>query len=206
MKSSRTGHSTASRPRSNRPGAGRGPAANAHVERERVIVARAEWVRRREQELEVREAALRAREASAQSHAEVDRLIGRLREANERLIVTAVDAQNRSDEACADAMRSRIELDDLLNQLRDANERLAAAAAQAHAMAEEAEHRQEEDRELSDRLLTLQDEERRRLALDLHDSTAQCLAAMTMNLDLVDHASNPPDASSRRALAESRSL
>jgi signal transduction histidine kinase len=30
------------------------------------------------------------------------------------------------------------------------------------------------------RLFTLQDEERRRLALDLHDSTSQCLAALTI--------------------------
>jgi len=62
-----------------------------------------------------------------------------------------------------------------MHRLRDANERLAAQAAHAHTLAAEAGQRQEEYRQLSSRLLTLQDEERRRLALDLHDSTGQCL-------------------------------
>src|SRR5262245_43081892 len=35
---------------------------------------------------------------------------------------------------------------------------------------------------LADRLLTLQDEERQRIALELHDSTAQHLLAMSLNL------------------------
>jgi signal transduction histidine kinase len=73
-------------------------------------------------------------------------------------------------------------------------------------MAEQAAARQEEYRQLSGRLLTLQDEERRRLALDLHDSTAQCLAALTMNLDVVKGTREALDARARRALAESRSL
>ena len=66
--------------------------------------------------------------------------------------------------------------------------------------------REEEYRQLSSRLLTLQDEERRRLALDLHDSTAQRLAALIMNLDMVDANRKALDLRSRRALAESRSL
>jgi len=123
-----------------------------------------------------------AGEASAQTLADVERLMGQMREANERLIVAAVHAQNQSDEAHAEAARARADLEDLL---RDANERLATAAAHAQRMAEEAAARQEEYRRLSSRLLTLQDEERRRLALDLHDSTAQCLAALIMNLDVV---------------------
>jgi PAS domain S-box-containing protein len=40
-------------------------------------------------------------------------------------------------------------------------------------------------REISGRLLSLQDEERRRLARELHDSTAQSLAALSMNLEVV---------------------
>lgn len=150
--------------------------------------------------------ALRAREQSAQTRAEAERLLTQMREANERLLVSAVHAQTESDEAHKDAARARAELDDLMNRLQDANERLATAAAHAELMAEEAAARQEEYRQLSSRLLTLQDEERRRLALDLHDSTAQRLAALTMNLDVVEGTGKALDTRARRALAESRSL
>jgi signal transduction histidine kinase len=149
---------------------------------------------------------LRAREAPAQTRTEVEQLLTQMREANERLLVAAVHAQNQSDEAHAEAARARAELDDLMNRLQDANERLATAAAHAQTMAEEAAARQEEYRQLSSRLLTLQDQERRRLALDLHDSTAQRLAALTMNLDVVEGTREALDARARRALAESRSL
>ena len=149
---------------------------------------------------------LRSREQSAQTRAEVDQLLTQMREANERLLVASVHAQNQSDEARAEAARSRAELDALINRLQEANARLAMAAAHAQMMAEEAAARQEEYRQLSSRLLTLQDEERRRLALDLHDSTAQCLAALTMNLDVLEGTHEALDARGRRALAESRSL
>jgi signal transduction histidine kinase len=129
-----------------------------------------------------------------------------MREAYERLLVVAVHAQDQSDEARADAARARAELDDLMSRLQDANARLATAAAYAQTMAEAAAARQEEYRQLSSRPLTLQDEERRRLALDLHDSTAQCLAALTMNLDVIEGTGEALDARARRALAESRSL
>jgi signal transduction histidine kinase len=98
-----------------------------------------------------------------------------------------------------EAAHARAELDDLMSRLRAANEQLAT-------MAEETSEREEKYRRLSGRLLTLQDEERRRLALDLHDSTGQRLAALTMNLDVVEEATKALDARSRRALAESRSL
>jgi len=150
--------------------------------------------------------ALRAHEQSAQTRAELEQLLTQMREANERLLVAAVHAQNQSDEAHAEAARARAELDDLMNRMQDANERLATAAAHAQVMAAEAEERQEEYRQLSSQLLTLQDEERRRLALDLHDSTAQRLAALKMNLDVVEGTRQALDARARRALAESRSL
>ena len=133
------------------------------------------------------------------TRAYTERLMVQLREANERLIVAAVQAQNLSDDAQLKAARARAELDDLMNRLRAANEQLAT-------MADEVSKSEEEYRRLSGRLLTLQDEERRRLALDLHDSTGQCLAALTMNLDVVGLSTKALDARSRRALAESRSL
>jgi signal transduction histidine kinase len=149
---------------------------------------------------------LRTREEPAQTRAEVDQLLTQVRQANERLIVAAVQAQNQSDDARAEAARARAELDDLITRLQEANGRLAAAAAHAQVMSEEAAERQDEYRQLSSRLLTLQDEERRRLARDLHDSTAQCLAALIMNLDLVEGTAGGLDARARRALAESRGL
>ena len=144
--------------------------------------------------------------ASTPTRAEVERLMGQMREANERLIVAAVHAQNRSDEASTEAADAREELDDLMKQLRAANEQLAASAAQAQTMAEEASEREQEYRRLSSQLLHLQDEERRRLARDLHDSTGQLLAALTMNLDMIAPAAKALDARSRRALVDSRSL
>jgi PAS domain S-box-containing protein len=55
--------------------------------------------------------------------------------------------------------------------------------------------------ELSGRLLRLQDEERRRIARELHDTTAQKLAALSMNLSLVER-SNPALGSAARAAFE----
>jgi len=149
---------------------------------------------------------LHAQAASAPPPVEVDRLMSQLREANERLIVAAVRAQDASDVAHEDTVNARRELDTLMSQLGDANERLAAAAAEAEGMAEEAAGREEEYRQLCSRLLTLQDEERRRLALELHDSTAQNLAALLMNLALLEQSELGLSATSRRTLAESRSL
>lgn len=196
-----------SRGKSSRPLPVRGGATNVLAKREHVLAEREASVRHREQALGDQESAVRARgEASSKTQEDVERLMSQMREANERLIVAAIQAQSLSDEAHREAVQAKAELDDLMSQLRDANERLAAGARQAHAMAEEARLRQEEYRRLSSRLLTLQDEERRRLALDLHDSTAQSLAALTMNLAMIRDKNTALDASSRRALTESRSL
>jgi signal transduction histidine kinase len=130
----------------------------------------------------------------------------KMRAANERLIVAAVHAQNLSDEAHTETAQARDEVHNLLNQLQSANERLAAGAADAHAMAEEARAHEEGYRRLSRRLLIVQDEERRRLALDLHDSTGQGLAALAMHLDMIEQRAGTLDAGSRRAFAESRAL
>ncbi len=151
-------------------------------------------------------AAPRDREHSAQVPPDIERLMGHMREANERLIVAVVRAQRLSDEAHADAVHARTQVAELVIELRVANERLAAGAARAYAMAKEALEREDEYRRLSQRLLNLQDEERRRLARDLHDSTGQRLAALAMSLDLVRKVEKTLDAKSRRALAESRVL
>jgi len=144
--------------------------------------------------------------APVQTRADIERLMGQLRDANERLIVAAMRAQDLSHEAHMEAALAKTELDDLILRLRDANERLAAATMNAHTMAEEAIDREEAYRRLSARLLYLQDEERRRFAADLHDSMGQRLAALAMNLDLLDGAEGALDARSRQVLKETRSL
>lgn len=61
-------------------------------------------------------------------------------------------------------------------------------------------------RQLSGRLLQLQDEERRRLARELHDGTAQSIAALGMNLSVVRESSAALDARTQRLLNESVEL
>ena len=61
-------------------------------------------------------------------------------------------------------------------------------------------------RDLSARLLRLQDEERRRLARELHDSVGQILAALSMNIAVVRAQSHKLDASAARAVVENAEL
>jgi len=152
----------------------------------------------------VRGVAVKARRTS--DLVEVERLMNQLREANEKLIVAAVRAEDASDVAHSEAMKTRTELDDVMSRLEDANGRLAEAAADAEGMAEEAAEREEEYRQLCSRLLTVQDEERRRLALELHDSTAQNLAVLLMNLTMLEHGEPASGEKLRQAIAESRAL
>ena len=58
-------------------------------------------------------------------------------------------------------------------------------------------------RHLSSKLLHLQDDERRRIARELHDSTAQGLAGLAMNLAVLKDSKVKLDPPFRRALAES---
>ena len=62
-------------------------------------------------------------------------------------------------------------------------------------------------RQLSGRLLRVQDEERRRLARELHDSTAQSLAALSVNLSILSqHGNQLPDEKRASLLADSLAL
>ena len=61
-------------------------------------------------------------------------------------------------------------------------------------------------RTLSGRLLRLEDEERRRLARELHDTTAQLLASLSMNLSVVSESGEALNPRARAAMAESITL
>jgi PAS domain S-box-containing protein len=61
-------------------------------------------------------------------------------------------------------------------------------------------------RELSARLLQIQDEERRRIARELHDSVGQMLAAVSMNLAQVNHEASALSVDARRALEDNAAL
>ncbi len=64
--------------------------------------------------------------------------------------------------------------------------------------------RTEEDlRQLSSRLLRSQDEERRRIARELHDATSQTLAALAINLGVVNESAGSLKPEAREALGNS---
>ncbi len=64
----------------------------------------------------------------------------------------------------------------------------------------------EQSHQLSSRLLTMQDEERRRIARDLHDSTAQVLAAIQMNLSMLATLEGEANPQASRILQQTRDL
>jgi signal transduction histidine kinase len=73
---------------------------------------------------------------------------------------------------------------------------------------ENAERRRTEEsmHRLSSRLLQLQDEERRHIARELHDSTAQTLYGLAIKLRLVSKSERAPDPKSEQLLKESQQL
>jgi PAS domain S-box-containing protein len=70
----------------------------------------------------------------------------------------------------------------------------------------ELERAQQDLRDLSARLMQAQDEERRRIARELHDSAGQLVAALAMNLSAIGHNARRPNARLAEAIADSRLL
>src|SRR5436309_5190572 len=88
-------------------------------------------------------------------------------------------------------------------------DRGSAPSEMALLAVEDITRREETERalhELSGRLLHLRDEEQRRIARELHDSTAQKVSALAMNLAVLDRISGALGTEERRALAESLAL
>ena len=85
----------------------------------------------------------------------------------------------RMRQAQKEARRQAIEAENAKEELKKINESLESRVRQRTS---ELEHRTYEVQELSIRLLQAQDEERRRISRELHDSTGQLLVALNMNL------------------------
>jgi PAS domain S-box-containing protein len=100
----------------------------------------------------------------------------------------------------------RLAHDQLEDRVRERTAELAGAVAKLRNEISERERTEQTLRELSVRLLQTQDEERRRIARELHDSTGQKLAALGMNLSLIGKSAETLDARARKALAESLDL
>ncbi|HTZ82852.1 MAG TPA: response regulator [Candidatus Acidoferrales bacterium] len=98
---------------------------------------------------------------------------------NRMELLATVKALLRMRQAQRESRRQASEAEIARKKLQDANETLETRVRQRTA---ELERERREVQELSSQLLQAQDEERRRISRDLHDSTGQLLVALTMNL------------------------
>jgi signal transduction histidine kinase len=81
--------------------------------------------------------------------------------------------------------------DELEERVQARTHALSEALARLRAEMEVREHTEEQLRHLSLRLMTLQDQERRHIARELHDTVGQTLAAMKMSTALIRQTGNP---------------
>ncbi|MGH9503027.1 MAG: ATP-binding response regulator [Terriglobales bacterium] len=102
-------------------------------------------------------------------------------------LLATVNALLRMKQAEREARLHASEAEKARQELRDAHNELEKRVRERTA---ELAHKNEEVRELTGRLLRSQDDERRRLARELHDSTGQILAAMKINLGFISAESN----------------
>lgn len=94
-------------------------------------------------------------------------------------LLATVKALLRMRQAQREARRQAAEAEIARKELEGANETLETRVRQRTA---ELERERREVQELSSQLLQAQDDERRRIARELHDSTGQLLVALAMNL------------------------
>ena len=115
------------------------------------------------------------------------------RERAERELISAKEALEHKSTELAEVNR-------LLNEARDHLERRVQERTSELKIANE------ELRNLSGRILQLQDDERRRLARELHDSVGQIFAALSLNIAVVQSQSHKLDERGARAVSENASL
>jgi PAS domain S-box-containing protein len=96
--------------------------------------------------------------------------------------------------------------DDLEARVRERTDELHRKNLQVQKQAEILDRTNQGLRELSARLLRVQDEERRRIARDLHDSTGQSLALLSMNLSALETEAGRTNPSLARSLVENADL
>ena len=102
---------------------------------------------------------------------------------NESVVALTTEARERS--RAEDELRQAH--DELEQRVEDRTRELSQTLFQLEAEIRVREQSEAQQRQLSLHLMTLQDEERRRIARDLHDTAGQTLAAMKMSSALIRH-------------------
>jgi signal transduction histidine kinase len=118
-------------------------------------------------------------------------------------LLATVGALLRMKQAEREARLQSVEAETARQALKKAHDELERRVQERTA---ELASKNEEIRELTGRLLKSQDDERRRLARELHDSTGQMLAAMKINLDLVNSKTTAADPEVKALVADSVAL
>jgi PAS domain S-box-containing protein len=105
-----------------------------------------------------------------------------------------------------DATERRRYEQDLLRARQALEEEVKNRTAELEREVVERKRAEEDLRELTSKLLKLRDEERRRLARELHDSVGQMLAALNMNAAMIEEEASKLSPRAAAALAENSSL
>ncbi len=118
-------------------------------------------------------------------------------------LLATVAALLRMRRAEREAREQAAEADKARKELKSAHDELETRVQERTA---ELAKKSDEIRELTGRLLRSQDDERRRLARELHDSTGQMLAALKINLDLIDAETNGKKPELKKLVAETTAM